>query len=62
MCANAANEVNYSGEGCATAQGAFARTLNRGAVRERIAERDAKLDYVRASFGGGDHDFGARFE
>ena len=62
MRAQPRDQIDHARERGAAAQRAFAGALNRGPVGDRIAERHAQFDHVRAGFRRGQHDFLAGFE
>ncbi len=57
-----ADQIDHAGKRRSAAQRAFAGALNRRAIGDRIAERHAQLDHIRAGFGGSQHDFLGRLE
>src|SRR5579871_4613577 len=50
LLAYPANQLNYAAHRRTGEQRPFARPLDRGPVRNRIAERHAQFDYVRTRF------------
>ena len=62
VCAKTLHKLDHAREGRSAAHGAFARALNRRSVGDRIAERHAQLDHVRACLRRSQHDFLGRIE